>query len=419
MAATVYALAVVALRIPGVIAGPDAFRFALALHVELAVFIWLASSMAGQWSLDLPTPVARAAPHLALIGTVLVVLTPLGGGSPVMADYFPWISDNLLFSGGFALFCIAVLGTAVIAVSRPTGGRTRTLSAWCVIAAALALAGDVVNGARDPYSLAWGAGHVLLFAHLAMMLWEWSTLTGVGQRLARVGGTWLALFAGVLALAPWVYPPGSAEHRALFTEAMRWVLWPPALALLAAITLAGWRSGRRPPAGVLIAIVLLPVGLLLGSAIDGQTTLVTAHYHAAIGAVAISRMSMTYHLHRGAGARLPHRQSVGQLITYSAGLALLIAGLLTASLEGAPRKTSASESINRGPAYTLGMTISGAGGLLAMAGSLWLVANLWRTAGGTRGHSPQGRAENRTAKCHPIASTPNTAAASNQGVVQS
>lgn len=419
VAATVYALAVVALRMPGIAAAPDAFRFALALHVELAVFVWLASSMAGQWIQGISTPRSAAAPFLALIGTTLIVLAPLGGGSPVMADYFPWIDGNRLFGMGFALFCLSVLLAAAHAVWHSGTDLSRRLSAWCFIAAGITLIGDLSNGARDPHALAWGVGHVLLFAHVAMMLWEWRTLTGTGHHTARFGSLWLALVSGLLAMVPWIYSPTSPEHRVLYTEAMRWLLWPPAAALLAAIVLVSIRRRTRPPTGILISMALLSAGLVLGTLIDGQTTLITAHYHAAIGAVAISRMAMTYQLYAPEFPRVSAQKRTRQLITYSAGLALLIAGLLTASLDNAPRKTSGMESVDRGKAYSIGMAISGLGGLLAMTGSIWLVANLWRCRDGWPRQVCQGREEKRTAKCQPIAATPKTAVANSQGIVQS
>lgn len=416
--ATFYALAVVALRIPGIAAPPDAFRMALALHVELAVFVWLTSSMAGQWMRGVSGATPRIAPRLALAATALIALTPLGGGTPIMADYFPWISGNMLFTVGFALFCAAILGAAAAAIhAAPT--HARTLSAWALLAGALTLLGDLINGARDLHTLVWGAGHVLLFSHIAMMLWEWSTLSGRGHRIARAGGIWLALIAILLVIVPWVLAPGSAEHRRIFTESMRWLLWPPAVALLAVLFWSGLRERRRPSTGVLISMLLLPVGLLLGMLIDAQTTLITAHYHAAIGAVAVSRMSMTYFLHAHDGHSVVRRHRSGQLATYGSGIALLVAGLLIASMEDAPRKTAASERATHGPAYTFGMSVSGAGGLLAMLGTLWLVGNLWRRNATVQGEAVHGREENRRAKCHAIATTASTAAARSQGVVQS
>lgn len=418
IAATAYAMAVVAFRVPGVSADPGAFRFALALHVELAVFIWLTSSMAAQWALSRSGVAARAAPGLAAAGTLLVAIAPLGGGAPVMADYFPWISGNGIFSAGIALFGAAAL-MAALSVLRAAPTATRTMSAWCLAASGLTLVSDLANGARDVYVLAWGVGHTLLFSHVSMMLWEWSTVAGHGRRIARGGALWLAVTAGALAVVPWLFTPGTREHLSLYTEAMRWLLWPPAAALLVAIAWHRHRTGRRLPVGLTISMSLFPAGLLLGTLIDGQTTLITAHYHAAIGAIAISRMAMTYLLHERIHHHVAARRRAGQLTTYGLGIMLLAAGLLVASGEDAPRKTSASESSVHGPAYKLGMSLSGMGGVLAMVGTLWLVGNLWRRPIACSTHASQGRAENRAMKCHAMASTARTAAASNQGIVQS
>lgn len=424
--ATAYAIAVVVLRIPGIgIGTPTAFRVALAMHVEFAVYFWLMSSMAGQWVAPRASSSAnRGITYLALAGTLLLAAAPLAGGQPVMADYFPWLGGNGVFFAGFALFSAAVAAAAFMMVVRRLWGKgdnsvdDNSLTAVPVLAALATLLGDVANGATDPVTLAWGGGHILLFAHVGMMLWEWGQLTGVGRRAARWSAYFFSLITISLAATPWFFDPGSLEHRSIFTLAMTWLLWPPA-ALMWFLLIGHYTSARSaPPLGPMIAVGLFPLGLLLGAAIDSQTTLVTAHYHAAIGAVAISRMAMTYASGvtlRGGGPVRPSRRR-GQLVTYGIGLILLISGLAIASLEGAPRKTSASESVVHGPAYRVGMAISGIGGLFAMVGSAWLVGNLI----GRRQHqSIQERPEKRTRKCQARATTARSAAASSQEVVQS
>ena len=64
-------------------------------------------------------------------------------------------------------------------------------------------------------------------------------------------------------------------------------------------------------------------------------------------------------------------------------------GLALAAVEAAPRKTSAAETVAKGPYFRTGMAVSGVGGLLAMVGATWLVLNLcWP---GSRCLPPAGR----------------------------
>lgn len=425
--ATAYALAVVMMRLPGFPWGdPLRFRIALVMHVELAVFVWLMSSMAGQWvrQRDTATPATAWGPGLALAGVLLLVAAPLAGGTPVMADYFPWLEGNPWFSLGIMTFSVAVALTAVATLFARHNGKERPtlaadrLAAIPVLAAVATLLGDAVHGAADPLTLAWGTGHVLLFAHVAMMLWEWSEMSGSGQRASNCAASVLALSSVAMACIPWWHPPGSPEHRILFTQAMTWLLWPPAMVVWLKLLRHLLARRQFPAIGLALSLSLFPLGLLLGTLIDGQTTLVTAHYHAAVGAVALSRMAYFYHANLTLRDASPTSSSQrgGQLITYWAGLLLLVTGLVVASVAGSPRKASAPESAGLGSAYRVGMTIGGVGGLFALAGSLWLVGNLM---GSRRRHAAPLPPAYFRQKCHDKANTASDAAASSHGMVQS
>lgn len=427
--ATAYAIAVVVYRLPALGRdNPTGFRTALALHVELAVFFWLMSSMAGQWIAgarhrDRESGRLRL-PDLALLGTLILALSPVAGGTPQMVDYFPWLSGNPWFSFGFTLFCttmgIAAMQSAWRWLTRREGSGWQGVgsSAVPVLAAASCLLGDLANGARDLATLAWGCGHVLLFAHVTMLSWEWLRLTGTDTALTRWSMRWLIAGALLLATTPWIVSPGSAEHRQVFTWAMTWLLWPPLLGVLASAFWKLRQAGERPPVGLAISAALMATGLALGAVIDGATTLVTAHYHATMGAVAISRMAFLYTFPGTLSWRHPGpRAAKRQLACYGIGLTFLAAGLAIAALEQAPRKTAATELTIHGPAYRLGMAVSGVGGLFAMAGSLWLVINLG--GGLPRRQSSHPVVANRRQKCPPRANTATVPAASSHGGVQS
>jgi hypothetical protein len=113
--------------------------------------------------------------------------------------------------------------------------------------------------------------------------------------------------------------------------------------------------------------------------ISGPTTLITAHYHAAVGAVVVSRMGMTYlAASELALAVTSVRAANRQIGAYALGLLLLSGGLVLAATENAPRKTSAAATTDKGMYYRAGMAVSGGGGVLAMIGAVWLVVNLTR-----------------------------------------
>lgn len=380
--AMAYAIAVVVFRLPGPAFGNGhLFRIALALHVELAVFFWLMATAAAEWSAG-RADASRLPAIFGALFTVVVALSPLAGGTPLMADYFPWLSENHWFTFGFIGFCLAVLWAALgaLAAGRADAWAGARLSALPAIAAALTALADFANGAEGLSELVWGAGHTLLFSHVALLCWEWSRLSGRAAPAARLAASLLTAVAVALPAVPFIHAPGTAAHQHLFTWAMTWLLWPPVI-VVGLLILRQWARGAAMPALVglvfSVSFVLLVIGCLLGALIDAPTTLVTAHYHATMGAVAISRMGTIYVESRQLAIVMPSlRAARRQLIAYTCGLVFLATGLAVAAIDAAPRKTAAAEHRAKGPLYGVGMSISGVGGLLAMVGSSWLVINL-------------------------------------------
>lgn len=402
--ATAYAIAVVFFRlpIPG-IEGPHYFRVALALHVELAVYFWLMASLASAWSAAALAADGGAQrtdlllPGLAGVGTLLVAFSPIAGGTPRMADYFPWLVGNHWFLVGFVIFSSAVLLSALAVGLRVLAGRERPrwqgigLTALPVLAAAASVVTGWLAGAHSLEALAWAGGHTLLFAHVATMCWEWFRMSRTDRApRSSVEPAVLWSLAGVgalLPLIPFVYPPGSPGFATAYTASMTWLLWPPAL-VAGVCVLRRLFSGEAqspladsvvPRALIVIAFLFFLIGNLLGAMIEGSTTLVTAHYHAAIGAVALTRMAMAYFAADTLAIGSPTVRAVRrQLAAYAMALFLLFGGLTVGAIDEAPRKTSAGELVEKGPYFKIGMSISGVGGLFAIAGSLWLVLNLMR-----------------------------------------
>ncbi|HET6720399.1 MAG TPA: hypothetical protein VFH22_12165, partial [Rhodocyclaceae bacterium] len=327
-------------------------------------------------------------PAIAALGTALLAVSPLAGGTPLMLDYFPLLTGNRLFAAGFGLICLALTMAALRCLAAPAESRARPrpealrLSAWAVLMAFLATLLSAARGAA-PAELAWAGGHALLFAHVIMLGHEWTVHGDGAAACSRTPLRLLAAGSTLMPLIPLSAAPGSAAVLTAYTQSMSLLLAPPLLWL-------AWRlhgdPARRPSArGRLVLRLSLPLfalGCLLGALIAAPTTLITAHYHATMGAVAISRMAMAY---RQRDQR--DRGASRQLLCYTAGLALLAGGLALAAIEGAPRKTAASELIVHGPWFVAGMSISGLGGLVAMLGTGWWVRRVLGAPAGAAGLS--------------------------------
>lgn len=382
--ATAYALAVVTLRLPAWSGDHrEAFRIALVLHVELAVFCWLVLSLAAYWSRSLAGRAWRWTVWSAGLGLLIMAGSPLAGGVPVMADYFPWLAANLWFALGFFLISAGVLGLAVQRLglhddSGDVKGFGLRVAAMSLLSSALAGAITHLQGGSGG-DVAWAAGHVLLFAHVMTMVTEWSVLASVPPRVMRQALVPQGLGVICLGFAPLWVAPGTTAFLDLYTASMAFLLmWAP---LRVGVWVWQRRERLSPHARSLLVLgaSLLLLGAVLGAVVGlgaRGTTLTTAHYHAAVGAVVLSRMAGMYQLagQWGIAAQWPLMRR--QLVTYAAALVLLSGGLTLAAIDSAPRKTSAAELRVTGAWYRTGMAVAGTGSLLAVIGTAWFLINL-------------------------------------------
>jgi hypothetical protein len=381
------ALALVVARTPGVttLLPADAFPRALVVHVNLATLIWYVAMAGALWTEQLAAPRRRAATlafGVALAGAVGVVAAGLtAAGAPVLANYIPFV-DHPSFLAALACFAAGGLATALLSLRRPRDAAEWgfAIARWPFLMAALDLVLRLGSGASLVDAL-WGAGHILQFGHLTLLMAIWLRL------VERAGGTPLAtrpavaLFAAAAlpaTAAPLLQLVGMAGDAALHqfhTELMRWANWPAPL-------LFGLLLGLRSPAaawradGFPASIGLFVAGCLAGMAIDRQTTMIPAHYHGTIGAftlalmaAALSRLSPPAR----AGAVSPRARPTRLPLTlYALGISALIAGLAWSGALGAPRKSPFSgEGADLGA--TLAASLTGLGGTVTVAGVLLFV----------------------------------------------
>jgi hypothetical protein len=199
-----------------------------------------------------------------------------------------------------------------------------------------------------------------------------------------------ALFAALL--LPWLLAPAlaaagtsSSAYRGGFTDLMRFAILPVVgvfLALCVRALAAARREGRLgrralgDPGLVAFAVsaALTVLGLALGLAIRGSTTMVPAHYHASVGAVTVAFMAAAYALLGSFGLALPSRRLrralAWQPALYGAGMALLAAGFALAGSRGMGRKLYGAEQAARSVAESAGLLVMGVGGFVAVAGGV-------------------------------------------------
>ncbi len=412
---TLYAILVVAMRTPllsGFPAVRELFRSVLVLHVSFALVVWMLACAASLWSLAAGSYSVwhRVGQILAYAGAAGMVLAPIfGEPQAILANYMP-VLDSRLFLSGLSCFAlgIALSGAAaagnIVRRLRNKQYQNKQYEVWhvgamlSIIAAMLALGSlftallqiGIPTSHVDFEMLFWGAGHVLQFMHVLIMMTVWMMLgKHISGRDVASHRTLLALLMlGVLPLlfVPYIhfaYRVDSAESRMAFTALMSWGAWPAAI-LLAMILIAQLLQAARAvwhkveTGALVLSLTLFILGCIFGASINGETTMVTAHYHGTVGAVTLAYMGFGYYMLQNFGYTVG-RLARWQLGVYGAGLLTLASALAWLGTLGVPRKTPYVDQA----AQTLGTMIAtgmmGLGGLLSLLGIALFVIGIWRS----------------------------------------
>ena len=233
--------------------------------------------------------------------------------------------------------------------------------------------GNQLSGHAYFELLFWAPGHIWQFALTCLMAVCWLDLTAAESSARRIHPVPLLMtitipvfIALVVAV---VLQPTDPGYLNAYTSLMRWTSWlMPALLIWMIFPLL-CRPGLAP--GIRLSMALFVIGLLIGSAIDSETTLITAHYHGTIGAVTLAFMAFTLaRLQRFGAEPVPRRCSQIQIGLYGYGILLMMAGLAGAGLMGAPRKTPGTLDALWN-VETVSRIFLGAGGVLATAGIIY------------------------------------------------
>jgi hypothetical protein len=339
---------------------------------------------------------------------LLLSLSPLlGARVPVMSNYIP-VLNHPAFLAGLALFWAGVglhAATVVFSVRgnwhSPTGALR--FGSWCAAATTLlALLAALASWLRMPEGaethaffewLFWGGGHVWQFTLVLLMMaaWLWlASAMGRGLGLSPPLVAMLFLVGALPTLAtPFLYLHDLAApaFRDGFTRMMAWGGWITALPLGLWLCGKAWsdrRAGDEEARSLRVilgvSVALFVGGLLLGVAIDRETTLVTAHYHGTIGAVTLSFMALTYVLLPLLGyGEAGHRLVRLQVWLYGLGMAAMMLGLAWAGRFGAPRKGPGNVQFHEAGLEALARIIMGVGGTLAVAGILLFLVIVYRS----------------------------------------
>lgn len=441
MLAGCFSLALVFARMPPFanwITDPDFFRRCLVVHVDLALIVWFYAFIAALFQM---VGTKAGASHgaargivPAVVGVALMVLSAgVPHAEPVLANYVP-VVDHPLFIGGLVLFGFGVL-SAIISprfIAEDAEGffpifqdARIGLKAMAVllIAAAVTFYGawlttpPVLSNAAYYELIAWGGGHVLQAVSETAMVSVWLILLGslLGRQILSSRAA--ALLFGLLVTPHLAMPAitmGGTQSPLYYngaTQLMRWGIFPAVLIILGFCVHALFKAHKNKELqsfsdprliGFMTSASLTVTGFILGAMIRGSSTMIPAHYHAAIGAVTVSFMTISIILLNPAPFGIkatpllyftpsitPTPAIAGipdpklrwlrlQPVLFGFGQLIFAIGFALAGAHGMGRKVYGAEQAIRGFWDWTGLAIMGVGGILAVVGGLLFLAIVMR-----------------------------------------
>ncbi len=373
------------------------FSRALVYHVNFAVLVWFLA-MTGALITRIHDSSKQLSNQIALAlawggtGTMLVAGIS-GNGQAVLSNYVP-VFHNTLFIAGLALlglgaFILASHGISTLLTPQNLlrchpiqayviGGSFAWFTALIALLVITWRLTGVQDATPDYNTLFWASGHTLQLAHVLLLLGVWLFLTRSFHFTPY--SPWLSIvllisilpgIAGLVAV--FFIPIPSSNYQQLFTNLMEYTIWWPVPGTILTLW-PGWQTVRYVfkennsiLISVFLSIILLIQGIIFGIMIDGDTVLVTAHYHAAVGAVTLGYMGLVRHLLSESQVTIDnHLWQRWQPWMFGIGVILLATGLEILGIEGVERKIPGLTTTSL--SGILGMVLAGAGGSLAMAG---------------------------------------------------
>ncbi len=396
-----FAILIALARVPALgtlFPGAEFYRVALVLHVNFSQAVWFMAFACVLWSLHsshASDALQRLALLLAMVGTTGIVLSVSAGHvRPLMSNYLP-VLDSSMFLGSIGIFGGGVLLKALLAFRSIDCRQARTQTAFSqlvllkisvvgalavfVLLGWTALQMNPAEGIAYFETLFWGPGHLWQFALLPLLMFSWLALASRTVICLPAGVVGAAILVSLVPLVlamgiPLIHAPDSVASSYLYTWLMKWTSWEAPL-MLAITLIAVARPGKVAP-GFWISLLLFVAGLVIGGLINGQTTLITAHYHGTIGAITLAFMAVSFQLLPMLGVEAVALRKVRwQLAFYGYGILLMMCGLAGAGLMGAPRKTPGDLAVSFS-IETFSRICLGIGGLCATIGIVmfaWLL----------------------------------------------
>lgn len=402
----IYSFFPYALRTPaisGLLNLESLFSISLMIHVNLGVLVWFLSITAMLMMLVIDSRynyIAKIAFYSASVGTLLIIISPfIGEGEPVKNNYIP-IYHNFVFILGLGLFFSAIMIETLLTLLSYKNIKGNIINFYIYVSAVIfliavlcfiktALLLDHLTLERsfnilEFYELLfWGAGHILQFNYVQLIIIVWIYLVGITCKNIYFANKKFFFYLQLLnltivlicLLAYYIYPMDSDELYQFFTIHMKHFggLVVGIIGIWSAYNLYKNNIQNYPVefTTFLSSLFLFLSGGIIGYLISGSNVTVPAHYHGVILGITVGLMGFFYLLLPKLGYQeVNQKLAVWQMIIYTTGQFIHITALAISGGYGVLRK---APGVELGMKAKMFMGAMGIGGTIALIGGVMFV----------------------------------------------
>ncbi|MBT4922239.1 MAG: hypothetical protein HON23_04415 [Rickettsiales bacterium] len=360
----------------------DLFRTALVIHVDLSQIFWfmtvsIALSLCCFKSDDFIDNILK---KITIISLLLITLSTLTGGTPILSNYVPFIDNNIIFSLSISLFftIIVIYNLYLLYFGKSyknniesvlqTGNQITIITAFAILLLTIISLKPAFPTSEYYEYLFWGFGHILQFSYCYLLMHVWVKLCDYKTNFPKTL-TIIVLMHGLFAVLASLYfmSPDITSYKIFFTKHMSYISIAPTLLMLLLLIDRKNISFKAFPYGkyyLLTSITLFLFGGIIALFIKESNTIIPAHYHGSIVAITIAIMGFILLTFSQYGLIEKSYKLIKIVpLTYFTGQLMHIGGLALSGGYGALRKSP--DSLNNAQAK-FWMGIMGMGGLIAI-----------------------------------------------------
>jgi cytochrome c oxidase subunit 1 len=367
----------------------DLFRTALVIHVDLSQIFWflsasIAISLTCFQSLSIVNSTLKS---LTLISLFLITISAFLGGTPILANYVPFIDENLAFSLSIGLFfsIIIIYNAYFLSLAKPrTMGISKLISQLNHLVILIAfvimlltiktLYHEFPTGELYEY-LFWGFGHVLQYSYCFILIFCWLKLANYQTSFPCTLKTIVFIHAvfAICAIAYFINPEINS-YKIFFTHQMKLLAVAPTLLIILIYfdrSNISFKKASFDQYYFSTSVILFLAGGFIALFIRESNTIIPAHYHGSIVAITIAIMGFIMSQFHSQKLIKPNLKIVKLIpLCYFSGQLMHISGLALSGGYGALRKSP--DSITNFKAQ-FWMGIMGMGGLIAIISGLLFI----------------------------------------------